>query len=350
MRIVREVPENGYKILVLDDEQGIIDSMEIFLKRSGYKVEGMVDPVKAIERLKNEEFDLLLLDYMMKPMKGTEVIEEVRKFNKNIYILLLTGYKDLVPPLETIRKYDIQGYCEKSNNPNQILLLIESALKSVAQVKQIKEINESLKKANIKMEEAYLGTIEALRIAVDAKDSYTKGHSDRVAYYSRLLAKELELDEVEQQRIYIGGLFHDIGKIGVPDNILQKPGKLTDDEYSQIKKHPKIGENIIDAATMFEDIITIVEYHHERFDGKGYPEGLIGKDIPFYARIVAIADAFDAMTSDRNYRPRLTFEETLEEIERNYNKQFDQDLAEKFVQLIRRDREKIEKELNYKYV
>lgn len=350
MRRVKNIPENGYKILVLDDEQGIIDSMEIFLKRSGYKVEGMIDPVAAIEKLKTEDFDLLLLDYMMKPMRGTDVIEEIRKFNKNIYIILLTGYKDLVPPLETIKRYDIQGYCEKSNNPNQILLLIESALKSVAQVKQIKIINENLKKANMKMEEAYLGTIEALRITVDAKDSYTKGHSDRVAYYAKLLAKELKLDEVEQERIYIGGLFHDIGKIGVPDNILQKQGKLTDEEYSIIKKHPKIGEHIIDAATIFDDIITIVEYHHERFDGRGYPEGLVGKNIPFYARIVAIADAFDAMTSDRQYRTKLTLEETLQEIEKNFDKQFDKELAEKFIQLIKRDKEKIEKELNYEYV
>ena len=136
--------ENGYKILVVDDEQGIIDSISIFLKRSGYNVYGITNPIEAIETMKKEEFDLLILDYIMSPIHGDKVIEEVRKFNKDLYILLLTGHKDLVPPLETIKKYDIQGYCEKSDNPNQLLLLIESALKSVEQVKTIKRINAEL--------------------------------------------------------------------------------------------------------------------------------------------------------------------------------------------------------------
>lgn len=329
--------ENGYKILVVDDEQGVIDSISIFLKRSGYNVYGITNPVEAIETMKKEQFDLLILDYIMTPIHGDKVIEEVRKFNRDLYILLLTGHKDLVPPLETIKKYDIQGYCEKSDNPNQLLLLIESALKSVEQVKTIKKINTELKISKEKLADAYMGTVEALRVAVDAKDTYTKGHSDRVAYYSRMIAKEIGMTLEEQERIYIGGLFHDIGKIGVPDAILQKPEKLTDDEYSEIKNHPLIGAQIINAASIFEDIIPIVKYHHERYDGRGYPSRLSGENIPIYARIVAIADAFDAMTSDRQYRKGMTFEQAKDELIRNIDTQFDGDIARAFVTILERD-------------
>ena len=349
MRKNQIVTENGYKILVVDDEQGIIDSMSIFLRRSGYVVRGITNPLEAIELIRKEEFDLLLLDYIMTPIHGDKVIEEVRKFNKDLYILLLTGHKDLAPPLETIKKYDIQGYCEKSDNPNQVLLLIESALKSVEQVKTIRKINLELHESNQKLQEAYMGTVESLRLAVDAKDTYTKGHSDRVAYYSRMIAKEMGFDENEQERIYIGGLFHDIGKIGVPDSILQKPDKLTDEEYSEIKNHPLIGAQIISAATIFEDILPIVKHHHERFDGRGYPSKLSGKDIPIYARIAAIADAFDAMTSDRQYRKGLSFEQAINEIIKNYDIQFDGEIARKFVDIIQKQRETVEIELNHQF-
>lgn len=334
--------EDGYKILVVDDEQGIIDSISIFLKRSGYNVSGITNPLEAIEQIRKENFDLLILDYIMTPVHGDKVIEEVRKFNKDLYILLLTGHKDLVPPLETIKRYDIQGYCEKSDNPSQLLLLIESALKSVEQVKTIKKINSELKISQEKLTDAYMGTVEALRVAVDAKDTYTKGHSDRVAYYSKMLAKQLNLTIEEQERIYIGGLFHDIGKIGIPDSILQKPEKLTNEEYSEIKNHPLIGAQIINAASIFEDIIPIVKSHHERYDGKGYPNGLKGDEIPLYARIVALADSFDAMTSDRQYRKGMTIDLAKTEIIRNIDTQFDGNVARAFVTVIESNRSDIE--------
>lgn len=337
--------EDGYKILVVDDEQGIIDSISIFLRRSGYNVSGITNPLEAIEQMKKENFDLLILDYIMTPIHGDKVIDEVRKFNKDLYILLLTGHKDLVPPLETIKKYDIQGYCEKSDNPNQLLLLIESALKSVEQVKTIKRINMQLEISQDKLKDAYMGTVEALRLAVDAKDTYTKGHSDRVASYSKMIANEMGLSNEEQERIYIGGLFHDIGKIGVPDAILQKPERLTDEEYSEIKNHPLIGAQIINAASIFEDIISIVKHHHERYDGRGYPCGLKENDIPLYARIVAVADAFDAMTSNRQYRKAMSLDIAKDEMIRNINTQFDGDVVRAFVSILETDRDKIENEV-----
>ena len=260
--------DNGkYKIIAVDDEIGIIDSLSIFLKRSGYSFTGLTDPKEAIETIKNEHFDLLLLDFIMTPLHGDQVVEEIRKFNKEIYILLLTGHKDLAPPLETIKRLDIQGYCEKSDKFDQLLLLIESGIKSIQQMNEIKSINRELSDTYRQLEQAYMESIQTVRYTVEARDSYTRGHSDRVSEYSVLIGQKLKLSEEDIRRLRIGGLFHDVGKIGIPDSILQKNDKLTDNEYSEIKNHPSIGAHILSTASIFQDIIPIVKYHHERYDG-----------------------------------------------------------------------------------
>ena len=325
---------SNYKILAVDDEEGIVDSLSIFMKRSGYNFTGITDPIQAIERLKVEHFDLLILDFIMTPIHGDKVVEEIRKFNKDLYILLLTGHKDLAPPLETIKRLDIQGYCEKGDKFDQLLLLIESGIKSIEQMQTIKRINQELSDANDKLEQAYMESIETLRYTVEAKDPYTKGHSDRVAEYSVLIGKSLNLSEEELKNLKLGGLFHDIGKIGVPDSILLKESRLDDEEYSQIKNHPLIGVHILSNATIFQDIIPIVKHHHERFDGKGYPSQLSGKDIPYLARIVSIADSFDAMTSKRSYRNALPLEVVKNEFLKNIGTQFDPEIGMVFLDLL----------------
>ena len=330
-----------YKILAVDDEQGIIDSLSIFLKRSGYSFTGITNPEEAIERIKHEHFDLLLLDFIMTPLHGDQVVEEIRKFNKELYILLLTGHKDLAPPLETIKRLDIQGYCEKSDKFDQLLLLIESGIKSVEQMKEIKSINDKLSDTYKQLEKAYMESIQTLRYTVEAKDTYTRGHSDRVSAISVLIGKELGLSNEDLRRLEIGGLFHDIGKIGVPDSILQKEGKLSENEYSEIKNHPTIGAHILSTASIFQDILPIVKYHHERYDGKGYPEQLSGEKIPFLARITAIADTFDAMTSRRSYRDSLPIETVISEIEDCKGTQFDPEIATVFINILKNSPEKI---------
>ena len=262
---------NNYKIIAVDDEEGIVDSLSIFLKRSGYNFTGVTNPMEAIEKVRNEHFDLMILDFIMTPIHGDQVVEEIRKFNKDLYILLLTGHKDLAPPLETIKRLDIQGYCEKSDKFDQLLLLIESGIKSIEQMNQIKRINDELSDTYEKLEKAYLESIQTLRYTVEAKDTYTRGHSDRVSEYSVLIGKYMGLSDDDLRTLQLGGLFHDIGKIGVPDVILQKDSKLTDDEYSQIKQHPNIGVHILSNASIFNDILPIVEHHHEKYDGTGYP-------------------------------------------------------------------------------
>ena len=339
---------NGYKIIVVDDEQGIVDSLSIFLKRSGYDFTGLTNPLEAIERVRNEHFDMMLLDFMMDPIHGDEVVEEIRKFNKDLYILLLTGHKDLAPPLETIKRLEIQGYCEKSDKFDQLLLLIESGIKSIEQMNTIKTINKQLHDKNEELERAYLDTIGILRQTVEAKDPYTRGHSDRVSEYSVLIGKKLGLDEKTLHILKIGGLFHDIGKIGIPDSILLKESKLSDEEYSQIKNHPMIGVHMLGDAAIFTDILPIVKHHHERYDGRGYPSQLVGDDIPYVARIAAVADTFDAMTSKRSYRDSLPIDVVRAEIERCSGTQFDPNIAKVFLDIMDNDFDLI-REIQEKY-
>ena len=337
-----------YKIIAVDDEEGIIDSLSVFLERSGYTLVGVTDPVQAIERIKQEHFDLMLLDFIMTPLHGDQVVEEIRKFNKELYILLLTGHKDIAPPLETIKRLEIQGYCEKSDKFDQLLLLIESAIKSIDQMQEIKRINGELAETNQKLEKAYMESIETLRYTVEAKDPYTKGHSDRVAAYSVLIGKKMGLSEDDQKTLMIGGLFHDIGKIGVPDAILRKPDRLTDEEYSEIKNHPSIGAHILAPATIFKDIVPIVKHHHEKYDGRGYPSQLAGENIPLFARIAAVADTYDAMTSKRPYRDELPLETVIAEIEKCKGTQFDPNIADVFLGILRNEYHEI-KEIQEKY-
>ena len=332
-----------YKIIAVDDEVGILDSLNVFLSKAGYSFVGVTDPMEAIEKVKNEHFDLMLLDFLMSPIHGDQVVEEIRKFNKDLYILLLTGHKDLAPPLETIKRLDIQGYCEKSDKFDQLLLLIESGIKAVSQMKLIKNINAELQATYEKLESAYMETIETLRFTVEAKDAYTRGHSDRVAEYSELIGKALGLSETDLKTLKIGGLFHDIGKIGIPDSILLKTTKLDNDEYSEIKNHPAIGAHIISNATIFKDIIPIVKHHHERYDGNGYPSKLQGEDIPYLARITAVADAFDAMSSKRSYRDSLPLEVVRQEIEKNAGTQFDPEIAKAFLHILDTEPEEIKR-------
>ena len=330
-----------YKIMAVDDDQGILDSLKVVLNRNGYDLKCFTNPLDAIEELKKEHYDLLLLDFIMDELHGDQVVAEIRKFDLNLYILLLTGHKDLAPPLVTLKQLDIQGYCEKSDNLDQLLLLIQSGLKSVDQMKLINKINDELKDKNEKLSQAYLDTIGILRQTVDAKYTYTRGHSDRVSEYCVLIGKELGLDEKTLYTLKIGGLFHDIGKIGIPDSILRKESKLNDKEYSQIKNHPAIGAHILGDTEVFKDIIPIVLHHHERYDGKGYPSQLKGEEIPLVARIAAIADSFDAMTSKRSYRDSLPIDVVISEFEKCSGTQFDPEIDKVFLNIMKNNYEKL---------
>jgi HD-GYP domain-containing protein (c-di-GMP phosphodiesterase class II) len=183
------------------------------------------------------------------------------------------------------------------------------------------------------MQAMFLGTLHALTNSIDAKDSYTHGHSERVALMSRKLAEAAGVAPEIVERVYISGLVHDVGKIGVPESVLCKPGQLTDEEFALIRQHPEIGARILQDIRQMQDLIPGVLYHHERWDGRGYPHGLAGEKIPLFGRIIGLADSFDAMSSNRTYRHALNHDQVISEIKRCAGQQFDPVLAQLFVEL-----------------
>ena len=204
-----------------------------------------------------------------------------------------------------------------------------------------KSNNEYIAKLDDKTKELKRMTVQTITTianTIDAKDEYTKGHSYRVAQYSQMLARELGMSDEDVENVHAVALLHDIGKIGVPDSILNKPGRLTDEEYAIMKKHPSIGAEILKDINILDGLDIGAKYHHERFDGRGYPDGLKGNDIPYIAKIIGIADAYDAMSSNRVYRKRFSDEKILEEIEKCKGTQFDPDVADAFIRLLKEKR------------
>lgn len=200
-----------------------------------------------------------------------------------------------------------------------------------------------------KFELAYSDCLNSSDNVNHLEDTYTKQHSDRVASYAVLIGKKLNLSDENLETLRIGGMFHDVGKVGVPTHILFKDSSLSNDEFLQIKNHPYIGTSILERSSIFNDIIPIVKYHHEKYDGKGYPEGLKGNDIPLFARIISLADTFDAMTSTRSYRKALPLDVARNEIERCAGSQFDPEIAKAFLDIIDNEYDKI-KEIQEKYL
>lgn len=204
---------------------------------------------------------------------------------------------------------------------------------------KVDEQTVELREQQRKLNEAYWQTVTALSEAVDAKDRYTSGHSKRVAEYSRVIAKRMGKSVAEQEMIYRAGLLHDVGKIRIPVDIINKPGKLTDEEFDLIKIHPVTGYHILKDISDHVDMAIAAKYHHERYDGKGYPNGLLGENIPEMARILAVADSYDAMTSNRSYRKGLSQDVVRSEIEKGKGTQFDSDIADIMLQIIDEDKE-----------
>lgn len=201
-----------------------------------------------------------------------------------------------------------------------------------------KNMRAEIKEKTSQIERLSLQSISAMANSIDAKDKYTNGHSSRVAKYSKIIAEKIGMDEEMQDNIFYIALLHDVGKIGIPDQIINKPDRLTDEEYEIIKKHPVIGYDILKEIEELPGIATGARSHHERYDGKGYPDGLTGEDIPEIARIIAVADAYDAMTSNRSYRKLLEQSKVRDEIEKGKEKQFDPKFADVMLDIIDEDK------------
>ena len=324
-----------YKVLIIDDDISIMEMLSMMLKKYNCDVTTYTEPVSAIEELKNNKYDILILNFLMMPVNGDRIVELVREFDKEIYIILMSTHNDLVPSIDLMKKLDIQAYFEKSSRFDELIMLVQGGIKYIEQLNSIKEMNMQLDKNLIEFAKILLNTISA-------KDNYTKDHSQNVSKLCVMFANYLNLSEDDIENLRIAALFHDIGKIGIPDNFLQKEGKLTDTEYETIKLHPVIGANIFSSTDIFKHIAPIIVAHHERVDGTGYPNNLKRNEIPYLAKILTICDCFDAMVSKRSYKEKMTIEYAIEQLNKGAGTQFDRELAESFIKLINEKREVFE--------
>ena len=324
------------RILVIDDDINMMDVLSVVLRRYGHFVKTYTEPLSAIEELRKNNYDILIVNYLMTPVNGDKIVETVREFNKEIYIILMSIHKDLAPSIEVMQKLDIQAYYEKSNRFDNLIMLIQGGIKYIEQINKIKNMNS-------KLEHYLVDFAKILLQTVGAKDHYTEEHSRRVTLFADIFSKYLKLSQRQISDLQIAAAFHDIGKIGIPDNILLKTTRLTDDEYQIIKTHPTIAANIFSVSDIYKDIYPIMYYHHERYDGKGYPTGIKGKQIPLLARILSICDCFDAIVSKRTYKEGASIEFALSEIEKNAGTQFDPELAPKFIEMVNNNIDYIEK-------
>ena len=317
-------------IMIIDDDVVLMDMISHLLNKYNHSVTPYTEPISAIEDLKINKYDILIINYIMVPVNGDRIVELVRQFNKEIYIIMMSYSSDLIPSLDILQKLDIQAFYQKNSRFDQLMITIQSGIKYIKQLDSIKEMHNTIETSIIDFANILLNTISA-------KDNYTGEHSKRVAGYAVKFADYLNLSEKDKEILRLAGMFHDIGKIGTPDYILNKKGKLTDKEYDIIKFHPTISSNILSSSPMFKDVYPIVEVHHERIDGKGYPNKLKGKDIPYLGKILAICDTYDAMTTTRPYQDASILSEAIIKLKKAAGPHLDKDLTYKFIKMLEKN-------------
>lgn len=314
-------------ILLVDDEDNNLQLLKRTL-RGNYVIKTAHNGIEALDIINKEgdTISLVVSDQKMPEMQGTEFLRQVSLTHPNIVKILLTGHADTDVIVSSINECQLYQYILKPFEPEELKVSVKNGLKKFELSSHKKVILKDLK-------ELFYKTIKSISFALDAKDPYTHGHSLRVTLYSLILANKLGLSDEVLEEIETAGLLHDIGKIGIPQNVLCKPGKLTDEEFEIMKSHPAQGEKMIMNIKKLKIIANWLRAHHERWDGRGYPSGLKGEEIPISARIIALADTYDAMTSTRSYRKALDHEVAIGEIKRCAGSQFDPQLAELFVSL-----------------
>ena len=283
---------------------------------------------EAICFLQEQRPDLILLDIHMPGMDGFETIAAVRGDEKtaDIPVIFLTADDDSETETRGL-KAGAMDFIKKPFVPEVLLLRVRHTLELIRLqsdlAREVEKKTEVVKAQHEKLERISMQIVKTLSGAIDAKDTYTNGHSTRVADYSREIAKRAGFGEKQLDDIYMMGLLHDVGKIGIPETIINKPSRLTDEEYHMIQTHPLMGAQILSNITEFPQLAVGARWHHERYDGKGYPDGISGEDIPTEARIIAVADAYDAMSSRRSYRDVLAQDYIRGELVKGRGTQFD---------------------------
>ena len=319
-------------VLIVDDDEFNLRVAGDILKEhySIHTVQSGEDALKFMEVVPPK---LVLLDLHMPKMDGRETMKRIQENAKwkKIPIIFLTS--DSKP--ETEKECLVLGAADFITKPFVPMVMMSRISRIIELAELQNDLEAKLEEKTKLVEKVSLNSIMVIANTIDAKDAYTSGHSMRVAKCSSAIAKQLNWPEKDIQNIHYVALLHDIGKIGVPDAILNKPSKLSDEEFQVIKKHPVIGNDILKDIHMIRSVADGALYHHERYDGRGYPLGLAGEDIPFYARIIGIADAYDAMTSNRIYRHKLPQEKVIKEFEKGRGTQFDPQLTDLFLGMLR---------------
>jgi putative two-component system response regulator len=313
-------------VLVVDDEASIRHGLVFLLRKEGYAPLEAENGREALQKVLQEKPDLILLDMMMPELNGLEVCR-ILKSNEDTRLIPVVMITAVHSQDEKIKAIDAgaDDFVNKPINIAELRARVRSLLR-------MKHLNDLLDKAD--------NVIAALANAIEAKDEYTEGHNERVSSYSVALAQAAGMSEDDQEIVRMAGILHDIGKIGVPDNVLNKPGRLSQDEFERIFLHPQEGEKILSPLRCLSGVRDVVLYHHERYDGTGYPKGLKGMQIPIFARIVAIADSYDAMTSTRSYRKALSREKAIEELENKAEEMWDPELVKIFIEWLNRNGDK----------
>jgi len=321
------------RVLVLDDEAFIRDVVSRKLTADGYACDLAGDAETALSRLTQVAYDCILSDVNLPGMNGVEFLRRVRLMDQEVAVIMITGSPDLDCALEAMRlgAYD---HLAKPLNLAKLTLTVDRAVEKKRLVRQnreyqlnlesmVAERTKQLNDANDGLRRLFVSSIKALAHALEAKDEYTQGHSERVAEEAVVIAQYLSLPQQDVEHIWIAGFLHDIGKIGIKEAVLNKQGKLDAAEWEIVQQHPVLAEHILGPIEELRDVIQIVRHHHERFDGTGYPDKLKGAGIPLGARILAVADTYDALTSRRPYRSAMSDRESVDIIEAGAGTQFD---------------------------
>jgi putative two-component system response regulator len=313
-----------FRLLVVDDMEAMRVALEECLRLQGYDVVSAGSGEEALELLRSQQFDLLLTDQAMPGLSGIELAELTARIRPDMPVVLLTGHTD-VELAKTSLQRGASDFVTKPVNIRELPIVIERNL-----------TRRRLEVARLKEREAQVlfAALKALASAVDAKDPHTARHSMRVSRLSMVLADALGLTSEEKYILELSAWVHDVGKIGVADHILTKPSRLTPQEFEIMKVHAVKGGEIVGQIEELIRVADIIRHHHERIDGAGYPDGLRGEAIPLLSRIICIADSFEALTSDRSYRPGAGRDHACAELRRHAGTQFDPELVGVFISKI----------------
>jgi putative nucleotidyltransferase with HDIG domain len=332
-------------ILIVDDEEMIRELLVSALLQEGYICHMASNVDEAFAILSEHPVDMVISDIMMPGRSGVELLRDIKKVDADIAVLMVTGLSDMNTALECIR-LGADDYISKPFSINRVFLTVKNLIEKrmlaldkknyqISLEFKVLEQTEQIRCTMNDLHKAYDNTLSALVRALDAREKEVGSHSERVMNYTSLMAAKLGINGADLEQLAKGALLHDIGKIGISDNILLKPGALNDDEWVDMRRHPQVGYAILSEIEFLKGPAEIILTHHERFDGTGYPNKLKGEQIPIGSRIFALVDTLDAMTSYRPYRNALPFDAVISEVNTFCGKQFDPGIAGIFLSISR---------------